>query len=1302
MLYTRRSASRILPLTFVATALFTGLFAAAPPTPPNPLLLTPLSGTQIRLQWADTTNEDSYTVERSLLSSSGFVQIVSIPVNGVTYQDNGLTESTTYFYRIGVVRKNGTSYSDVVGAATQTSPPTAQITSPVTGTKYTTAQTVTIAASATDNVGVARVEFLDSGVLQATDTTAPYSYSWAFTSAANGTHLWTARAVDTAGNTTSSSSVSLTVAIDASKPSVPSGLAAMVVSCSQANLSWSPSSDSGGSGLAGYRVYRNGIQIGTSTTTSYAAAGLPPVTTHTFTVAAYDNAGNVSNQSAPVNAFTPSCPDITPPTIPTGVTATAASCSQVNVSWSASSDAGGTGVASYSVYRNGIPVATTLGTSYTATGLTASTLYSFTVAAYDNAGNGSSQSAPAVSTTPSCPDTTAPSIPSGLTATAAGCGTINLAWTASIDTGGSGLAGYRVYRGGVLLTTTTSTTFSAGSLAASTTYSFNVSAYDNSGNASTLSAPASATTTSCVDTSAPSTPTGLAAVVATCTQVNLTWGGSTDTGGSGLAGYKIFRDGSQIATTTSTSYSSTGLAPSTAYTFRVAAYDNAGNTSNQTPPANATTTVCPDTTSPTVPTGLTATAAGCAQINLSWNLSTDTGGSGLAGYKVYRNGLQIATTTATTYSSTGLAAQTTYSYTIAAYDGAGNNSNQSSLASATTTSCGETIPPTVPSGLIATAASCTQVNLSWTGSTDSGGSGLAGYKVYRNSVQIATTAAVLYNSTGLAPSTSYSFTVAAYDNAGNTSAQSTARSATTLTCNQPPVANAGVDQTVLLGTPVTLSGIGSSDSDGSITSYSWNFGDSTTGTGSTVSHTYANAGTYYATLTVTDNGGLTASDTMFVDVTAAAPAQYVWSKDFGGTTLSDSVYATGVDTDPNGNVVVVGYFTGRVNVGGVNVTSAGSNDIFVVKYSPTGNPLWTKTFGGTTDDRAHDVAVDSSGSIYLSGYFQGSVDFGGGSLTSAGAADVFLLKLTPAGIHSWSKPLGGASNDLSYGVATDPAGNVAITGYFQGSANFGGAPLTSAGSWDVFLAKFNSAGSYLWSKSAGGTGAEIGVGIALDSSSNLVVTGQFAGSANFGGGNLTSAGGNDIFVASYNANGAYSWAKRFGNTGDDRGRGVAVDSTGEVFLTANYNGNISVDGVSLINVGGSDILVAKFSTGGTLRWAKGFGTSWVNGDVPTGITVDSSGDLVLTGYLVGPIDFGTGPLTGLSSYDVFVAKLTTFGDGLWAARFGVLYDDHGLAVATDRTGNIFAIGDFYEGVDFGGGLLSSPGDIDSYLVKFRP
>src|SRR5260221_226645 len=272
--------------------------------------------------------------------------------------------------------------------------------------------------------------------------------------------------------------------------------------------------------------------------------------------------------------------DLTAPSTPAGLSASAVSSSQINLSWSASTD--NVGVTGYRVFRAGTLLAT-LGaaTTFQNTGLTPSNSFSYTVQAIDAAGNASAQSAAASATTQAALDTTAPSVPGGLTAVAASSSQINLSWSVSTDN--VGVTGYRVFRAGTLLATLGAvTTYQNAGLAPSTSYSYTVQALDAAGNASAQSASASATTQQAApvaDTTAPSVPGGLTAVATSSSQIKLTWSASTDN--VGVTGYKVFRNGVQIATTSALAYASTGLLSATTYSFAVAGFDAAGNSSAQ-------------------------------------------------------------------------------------------------------------------------------------------------------------------------------------------------------------------------------------------------------------------------------------------------------------------------------------------------------------------------------------------------------------------------------------------------------------------------------------------------------------------------------------------------------------------------------------------------------------------------------------------------------------------------------------------------------------------------------------------------
>jgi len=408
------------------------------------------------------------------------------------------------------------------------------------------------------------------------------------------------------------------------------------------------------------------------------------------------------------------------------------------------------------------------------------------------------------------PDTIPPSTPANLTSTATLATQINLSWTASTDN--VGVAGYKVERclgagcaNFAQIATPTGAAFNDIGLAAATSYSYRVRAVDAAGNNSAYSNVFSATTLAAADTTPPTAPTNLTASAASASQINLTWAASTDN--VGVTGYKVERCSGaacanfvQIATPTGITFNDTGLTASTPYSYRVRANDAAGNNSGYSNSASATTPAAADTTPPTAPTNLAATAASATQINLSWTASTDN--VGVTGYKVERcsvagcaNFVQIATPTGITFNDTGLTASTSYSYRVRANDAAGNNSAYSNTASATTPAAADTTPPTAPTNLTATAASTTQINLSWTASTDN--VGVTGYKVERcsgaacaNFVQIATPTGITLNDTGLTASTSYSYRVRANDAAGNNIAYSNTASATT------PAASGNISVTI--------------------------------------------------------------------------------------------------------------------------------------------------------------------------------------------------------------------------------------------------------------------------------------------------------------------------------------------------------------------------------------------------------------------------------------------------------------------------------------------------------------------------
>jgi chitodextrinase len=277
------------------------------------------------------------------------------------------------------------------------------------------------------------------------------------------------------------------------------------------------------------------------------------------------------------------------------------------------------------------------------------------------------------------------------------------------------------------------------------------------------------------DTTPPSQPSGLTAMLNVGNQVLLSWNPATDN--VGVTGYTIMRNSDILANTVNTSYIDINALANTNYSYSVLAYDAAGNVSPLSSSVSITTATSTDTTLPSAPTNLTATATTSNQINLAWTAATDN--IGVVGYTILRNNVIIANSASNSFADMSVLPSTSYSYAVLAYDAAGNLSGQSNTATATTpATTSDTTLPSAPGDLLASVISQNKIKLTWTVATDN--VGVTGYNIYRDNVLVATSSTNSFVNTGLTASTSYTFYVRAYDAAGNVSTQSNIVSATTL------------------------------------------------------------------------------------------------------------------------------------------------------------------------------------------------------------------------------------------------------------------------------------------------------------------------------------------------------------------------------------------------------------------------------------------------------------------------------------------------------------------------------------------
>ena len=219
-------------------------------------------------------------------------------------------------------------------------------------------------------------------------------------------------------------------------------------------------------------------------------------------------------------------------------------------------------------------------------------------------------------------------------------------------------------------------------------------------------------------------------------------------------------------------------------------------------------------------------------------------------------------------------------------------------------------------------------------------------------------------------------------------------------------------------------------------------------------------------------------------------------------------------------------------------------------------------------DWSQAITIDSSGNCYVTGFFSGTATFGTTQITSSGERDIFIAKYDTDGNFQWVRKAGGTDFETGTDISIDASGNCYVTGHFQGTATFGTTQITSSGNEDIFIAKYDTDGNFQWVRKAGGVDDDKGQRIAIDNLGNLYITGIFQGIATFETTQLTSSGWNDIFIAKYDTDGNFQWVRKAGGTGNDVGYGIAADASGNCYVTGETSfgqfGNITINGIGFI------------------------------------------------------------------------------------------------------------------------------------------
>jgi hypothetical protein len=417
---------------------------------------------------------------------------------------------------------------------------------------------------------------------------------------------------------------------------------------------------------------------------------------------------------------------------------------------------------------------------------------------------------------------------------------------------------------------------------------------------------------------------------------------------------------------------------------------------------------------------------------------------------------------------------------------------------------------------------------------------------------------------------------------------------------------------------------------------------------------------------------------LFIDPTLT------WNTFLGGSSWDEGY---GIAVDGSGSVYVVGYSDGTW---GTPVRPlAGSYDVFVAKLDSGGSLVWNTFLGGSGSDEGTAIAVDEGGSVYVTGNSYGDT-WGTPIRPYTAMSDGFVARLnSSSGALIWNTFLGGPNGDYGNGLALDGNGNVYVTGYSNSTWGSPTHPYTASS--DAYVARLNSSGTLIWHTFLGGVEGDSGKGIAVDESGNVYVVGYSY--ASWGSPVLPYTANADGFVARLDgSHGGLTWHTFLGGTGDDSGRGLALDGNGNIYVT----GDSEATWGSPVHpyTGDEDAFVARLnSSNGLLTWNTFLGGT--GGDYGNGIAVDGNGDV----YVSGDSDatWGSPDRPYTAAYDAFAAQLNSSGTLISNTFLGGTDGDFGNGLAVDGSGNVYVVGDSY--ASWGSPVRPYTAETDAFVAQ---
>lgn len=426
-----------------------------------------------------------------------------------------------------------------------------------------------------------------------------------------------------------------------------------------------------------------------------------------------------------------------------------------------------------------------------------------------------------------------------------------------------------------------------------------------------------------------------------------------------------------------------------------------------------------------------------------------------------------------------------------------------------------------------------------------------------------------------------------------------------------------------------------------------------------------------------------------------------WATEAGGLGLDAG---RAVCTDPDGNVIMVGSYSGSAQIGDTALSGLGGPDAFIAKFTSSGEPLWVRTVRGPSEDLARGVTTDHLGNILVTGHFTHRAyfiltDSDTLELTSAGKKDVFIAKYSPDGQLIWAERAGGPEDDTGTDIKWHRySGKLVISGGFQGRATFANVSMLAIGLTDAFLLCMDGNGTSLWVRNGGGPQHDVAASVAFDPYGNgIYITGDYFASAFFSGTTIYAAGSSDIFLARYDLQGNLQWVSTQGGINLDVATKVDCDLQGHVFVAGQYQMTTVFGPFSSTSRGYNDVFLAKFNgSDGAPLWLRSMGGT----DLETcqGLVVDWNGTAYVTGMFDTRLISGQDTLTG-NDYDIFIACMEPSGQTRYLKGAGAGSADIPMAICFGPDQSIFITGFFYFFAAFDGVTIGNALNGDIFLAR---